>query len=58
VTEVHSDPKGSIPKWLVNRFQKSWAYGTIKGLRAQVNKAGIQDNAEVKALLQKAGLLE
>src|SRR5688572_23472392 len=23
--EMHADPKGSIPKWIVNAFQKSWA---------------------------------
>ena len=58
VTEVHTDPKGSIPKWLVNLVQKSWAHTTIMGLRAQVRKANLPDNPEAKALLQKAGLVE
>jgi len=58
VTEVHTDPKGSIPKWMVNLVQKSWAHTTIMGLRGQVRKANVPDNAEVKALLEKAGLLE
>jgi hypothetical protein len=58
VAEVHTDPKGSIPKWLVNLVQKSWAHTTIMGLRAQVRKANVPDNGEVKALLEKAGLLE
>jgi hypothetical protein len=58
VAEVHTDPKGSIPKWMVNLTQKSWAHTTIVGLRAQVRKANVPDNPEVKALLEKAGLLE
>jgi hypothetical protein len=58
VTEVHTDPKGSIPKWMVNLVQKSWAHTTIMGLRGQVRKANVPDNPEVKALLEKAGLLE
>ena len=58
VAEVHTDPKGSIPKWMVNLVQKSWAHTTIMGLRAQVRKANVSDNAEVKALLEKAGFFE
>ena len=58
VTEVHTDPKGAIPKWMVNLVQKSWAHTTIMGLRGQVRKANVPDNPEVKALLEKAGLLE
>ena len=58
VAEVHTDPKGSIPKWMVNLVQKSWAHTTIMGLRGQVRKANVPDNPEVKALLEKAGLLE
>ncbi|MGA7742537.1 MAG: START domain-containing protein [Polyangia bacterium] len=58
VAEVHTDPKGSIPKWMVNLVQKSWAHTTIMGLRAQVRKANVPDNAEVKGLLEKAGGFE
>jgi hypothetical protein len=58
VAEVHMDPKGAIPKWVVNLVQKSWAHTTIVGLRGQVRKANVPDNPEVKALLEKAGLLE
>jgi hypothetical protein len=58
MAEVHTDPKGSIPKWMVNLVQKSWAHTTIMGLRGQVRKADVSDNPEVKALLEKAGLFE
>jgi hypothetical protein len=58
VAEVHTDPKGSIPKWMVNLTQKSWAHTTIMGLRAQVRKANISEDPEVKAVLEKAGFLD
>ncbi len=58
VAEVHTDPKGSIPKWMVNLTQKSWAHTTIMGLRAQVRKPASSDDPEVKAWLEKAGLLQ
>jgi hypothetical protein len=38
VVEVHTDPKGAIPTWLVNLIQKSWPMKTLKGLREQVAK--------------------
>lgn len=31
--ELHSDPKGSVPSWLVNRFQAQWPHEFIDGLR-------------------------
>jgi hypothetical protein len=58
VAEVHTDPKGSIPKWMVNLTQKSWAHTTIMGLRAQVRKASASDDPELKAMLEKAGFLQ
>ena len=36
VAEIHADPMGSIPAWLMNAFQRSWGYNTIIGLRRQV----------------------
>jgi hypothetical protein len=33
-----ADPKGSIPKWLVNWVGKSWPHETIQALRRQVRK--------------------
>jgi hypothetical protein len=56
VAEVHTDPKGSLPKWLVNLVQKSWAHTTIMGLRGQVRKANLPDDPELKALLHDAGI--
>jgi hypothetical protein len=55
--EVHADPKGSIAKWIVNMFQKSWPHNTISRLRTQVAKPDIKEHPRLKAELTKAGYL-
>ncbi|MBY0371179.1 hypothetical protein K2X33_10870 [bacterium] len=40
--EVHCDPMGSVPKWVVNLFQEDWPQLTFTGLRAQAAKADIR----------------
>lgn len=32
IVEVHTDPKGSLPTWLVNLIQKTWPSKTLDGL--------------------------
>lgn len=49
-TEMHGDPKGGIPKWLVNFFQKGWPHNTLESLREQVAKPDIRIMPEVKAV--------
>jgi hypothetical protein len=39
--ELHCDPKGSIPKWVVNFFQKNWPRNTFEAIRAQAAKPDI-----------------
>lgn len=51
--EVFTDPKGNIPKWLVNFFQQSWPQDTFEGLRKQVKKSDIKILPIVENLLQK-----
>ena len=58
VADVHADPKGAIPKWIVNHYQKSWAYDTIVHLRAQVRKPDVEDAPELRATLAKQGILD
>lgn len=36
--EIHTDPMGMVPDWLVNVVQKSWPVKTLKGIRTQVRK--------------------
>lgn len=38
---VFTDPKGNIPKWLVNFFQEGWPQDTFAGLRRQCAKGDI-----------------
>jgi hypothetical protein len=38
VVEIHTDPKGAIPTWLVNLIQKSWPMKTLQNMRTQVAK--------------------
>ncbi len=37
--EVHTDPMGSLPSWLVNLIQASWPIKTLKGIRNMVGKS-------------------
>ncbi len=38
VVEIHMDPRGAIPTFVVNLVQKSWPKKTLRGLMAQVKK--------------------
>jgi hypothetical protein len=51
VVEIQADPKGSVPKWVVNLFQKSWPRKTIEGIRAQCAKGDVGELALATQLL-------
>jgi hypothetical protein len=51
VGDVHCDPRGGVPKWLVNWFQKDWPTSTFKKLRTQVAKPNIAENAAIRRLV-------
>lgn len=56
VCEIHADPKGSIPKWLVNQFQKAWAFKTISRMRQQVQRPDVVERAPVvRGILERSG---
>jgi hypothetical protein len=56
VCEIHADPRGSLPKWVVNLFQKGWAYKTIMQLRKQVTRPDVVDRApRHREVLQRNG---
>ncbi len=40
--EIHADPKGLIPTWLVNQLQKSWPVGTLNGVRRQAKRKDVK----------------
>lgn len=41
---VQTDPKGLIPKWLVNLTQKSWPREFFSGLNGQLRRKGLLNN--------------
>ena len=49
VALVFIDPRGSIPKWIVNYFARKVARGTLSGLRKQVAKH-LYSKAQVEAM--------
>jgi len=49
--ELHCDPKGSIPKWIVNLFQKSWPRNTFEAIRIQAAKSNIAMPDEFREVL-------
>jgi len=53
VTEMHGDPKGGVPKWIVNMFQAGWAKNTIRRIRDQVKKPDITEHLKVIEVMEK-----
>lgn len=40
--DIHCDPKGSVPKWIVNFFQSDWPVTTFRNLRKQAKKPDVK----------------
>lgn len=55
IAEMHADPKGSLPKFVVNFFQRNWAKDTIRALRKQVAKDDIKIIPAVSKLFGEPG---
>lgn len=36
--EIHTDPMGMVPKWLVNLVQEEWPQKTLNGVRKQLQR--------------------
>ena len=53
--EIHLDPKGMVPKWIVNWVQKGWSFKYMEGFRKQVAKPDIVVEEEVKKKFQELG---
>jgi len=54
--EFLSDPKGSIPKWLVNFFVKDWPKKTFRKLRKEVLKLDISMDPRFSNLLPRESI--
>jgi START domain len=48
--EILCDPKGSLPKWLVNLFQKSWPVKTLQALRRQAARDDVTPHPVLQRL--------
>lgn len=55
ITDMQADPKGSLPKWLVNLFQNGWAQDTLDSLRKQVKKTDLKVIPQVEEIFGKMG---
>jgi len=49
--EIQVDPKGSVPKFVVNWAQKGWPRKTLEGIRDQCKKSDVGELALAKELL-------
>jgi hypothetical protein len=58
LAEVMVDPRGSVPKFIVNLVQKGWPHKTLTALRKQVAKPDIKDDPRVVARLTKEGFFQ
>ena len=54
--EFLSDPKGRIPKWLVNFFVKDWPKKTFRKMRKELQKADLSVDPRFSSLLPRAGV--
>ena len=56
--EVEVDPRGSVPKFIVNMVQKSWPHTTLTALRKQVAKPDIKEDPRVLERLTREGFFQ
>jgi hypothetical protein len=47
--EILADPKGSVPKWVVNLFQSKWPVATVNGIR----KIALEENFKIHPDIEK-----
>jgi START domain len=52
--EILCDPKGALPKWLVNLFQKSWPVKTLQALRTQAARPDVTPHPGLARLWAEA----
>ncbi len=55
--EIQTDPKGSLPKWVVNLIQRGWPSNTLKRLEIQAQKPETIENPYIKAQFKGANEL-
>lgn len=48
IVEVHTDPMGRLPSWLVNRIQRGWPSTTLSNLYARAQADSIRNHADYR----------
>jgi hypothetical protein len=56
--EIHADPKGDLPKWLVNLVQQNWPKTTLIRLARQVAKDYVVENLALRAYFDSGKIPE
>lgn len=51
--EVHADPMGVIPNWIVNSVQKDFPYDFLRGLTNYCKKADLKPNPGVQKMIDE-----
>ncbi|WP_176736943.1 START domain-containing protein [Oligoflexus tunisiensis] len=52
--EIQTDPKGALPKWLVNLVQKGWPANTLRNMEVQALRPDTKEHAIIKAKFKGA----
>ncbi|MGZ3688604.1 MAG: START domain-containing protein [Bdellovibrionota bacterium] len=53
--EVEVDPRGNIPKWIVNLNQKDWPRKALEKLKARAAKTDLQVDDDIRRILTEPG---
>ncbi|MCO4795026.1 MAG: hypothetical protein KC493_15020 [Bacteriovoracaceae bacterium] len=53
LVEINADPKGSVPKWVVNLFQSVWPSETISGIRKLATEPNYNVHADIKSFMKE-----
>ena len=51
--EIHCDPMGNLPKWVVNLFQKGWPIDTFNNLKKQLKKEDLKTHPKIIEIFGK-----
>lgn len=46
--EIQTDPKGNLPKWLINLIQRRWPVNTLRKMEAQALRPETPENTLIK----------
>ncbi len=55
--EIQTDPKGELPKWLVNVIQKGWPANTLRKMELQALQPTTKENLRIKTEFKGANEL-